>query len=79
MDARPERQVGVMLKWSKCEAGWYRLDNEETDGGVALAAVCFEGHGWYVYIDEDMPPGDSQHKTLREAKAEAERRVRDGK
>lgn len=61
------------MKWRKVEAGWYCLGEDSP----AKAAVSLETNGkWSVYIDEDMPPGDSQHKTMREAMAEAERRVR---
>lgn len=64
-------------EWVKVEPGWYVLAEDPAVSGVGLAAVTWEGgeHGWCVYIDEDMPPGDSQHKTMKAAKAEAERRV----
>ena len=63
------------MNWYRVESGWYRLDKE----GVCVAAVCDEVKFWSVYINEDLPPGDSQHKTLREAKAEAEKRIIDPK
>lgn len=65
-------------EWINVEDGWYVLtDSPGYLPSEGIAAVTWEGdsHGWCVYIDEHMPPGDSQHKTLRDAKEEAERRV----
>ena len=62
------------MVWEKIEAGWYRLMQD----GKCVAAVCMESHNppWCTYVDKDMPPGDSQHNTCREAKQKAEELVR---
>lgn len=68
------------MKWSKLQAGWYMLWSDDTQTSPSLAAITQDRVGstimWCVYVHEDMPPGDSQHKTLAEAKREAERRVK---
>jgi hypothetical protein len=64
-----------MIRWECKEPGWWIL----SEGMVKLAAVCNEAiipKPWCVYIDETMPPGDAQFRTLREAKAWAEERTR---
>lgn len=66
------------MTWKKLEAGWYRYWVDRSGGVMfpeADAAVCYEGDAWCVYVTEDMPPGDSQHKTLKEAKKAAEKLV----
>ena len=59
------------MKWVEIEAGWYTYVGKNES---VVAAVYNEGapHHWCVYIKSDMPPGDSQHRTLREAKNEVE-------
>lgn len=68
------------MKWAKVSSGWYGLWTDDTQLGRSLATVTQDRVGdkilWCVYVREDTPPGDSQHKTLREAKREAERRVK---
>jgi hypothetical protein len=65
------------MTWQRVCGGWYWLRN---DSGDVVAAITLDavgrGRRWCVHIDVDMPHGDSQHDTLREAKAEAERRTR---
>jgi hypothetical protein len=62
-------------RWERCEAGWYQYWLSDCDNP---AAVCRERYSppWCVYVQEHMPPGDSQHRTLRDAKRAAERAVR---
>jgi hypothetical protein len=62
------------MNWEREMPGWYVLDPVQ---GVGKAAVCIERDGkWHVYVHVDMPPGDSCHRTLREAKLAAEALVK---
>lgn len=65
------------MKWFMEMPGWYILQDAK---GKPLAGVYNEGapYGWCVYITNDMPPGDSQHKTLKAAQIEALRRLNIG-
>lgn len=63
------------MRWKQVERGWYRgyLDNSFEP---FVAIVCEGPNRWcVVYRLVNMPPGDSQHRTLALAKAEVDRLV----
>lgn len=64
------------MKWERYEPGWYWMSNDNSN--YVVGSVTYEGRklGWCVYIDSDVPPGDSQHATLAAAKKAAERMVK---
>jgi hypothetical protein len=64
------------MKWERYDRGWYWLRHDNSTD--VIGSVNYEGRklGWCVYVNSDMPPGDSQHATLALAKQAAERRVR---
>ena len=56
------------MKWKKIEPGWYNLRMP-----CPGASVHKESDGsWHVYIHSMTPPGDSQHKTMKQAMESAE-------
>jgi len=64
----------MALQWEKIENGWYVLK-----AGKHVAAVCQDLVNdkikWCAYIQEDMPPGDAQFSTLKEAKKWVEQAI----